>query len=189
MIAGRVTGCYKRGGWGDKDLEGIIVTGVFNNENHALAVVEEMIEQDFPMDQVPVLHRAGGQGDDVLGIAYADEKECFKMWGIQGALNNRGSGFSREYGPLASRLKPLPQLVQATGSSGLGLTANGPHDKADDQRQDAQFDECYPDHFPVSSACFSFAGASRRGTVSHSLKMRLSQRAQMSLSKKSVKIS
>jgi len=62
------------------------VAGVFDNEDHALAVVEEMIEHDFPMDQVSVLHRAGGQGDDVLGIAYADEKERFKVWGTQGAL-------------------------------------------------------------------------------------------------------
>ncbi len=62
------------------------VAGVFNNEDRAFTVVEDMIEHDFPMDQVSVLHRAGGQGDDVLGIAYSDEKERFKVWGTQGAL-------------------------------------------------------------------------------------------------------
>ncbi len=62
------------------------VAGVFDNEGRAFTVVEDMIEHDFPMDQVSVLHRAGGQGDDVLGIAYADEKERFKVWGTQGAL-------------------------------------------------------------------------------------------------------
>ncbi len=62
------------------------VAGVFGNEDRALTIVEDMIEHDFPMDQVSVLHRAGGQGDDVLGIAYSDEKERFKVWGTQGAL-------------------------------------------------------------------------------------------------------
>lgn len=62
------------------------VAAVFDNEDRALRVVEEMIEQDFSMDQVSVLHRAGGQGDDILGIAYSDEKERFKVWGTQGAL-------------------------------------------------------------------------------------------------------
>ncbi len=62
------------------------IAGVFDNEDRAFTLVEDMIEHDFPMDQVSVLHRAGGQGDDVLGIAYADEKERFRVWGTQGAL-------------------------------------------------------------------------------------------------------
>jgi hypothetical protein len=62
------------------------VGAVFDNPDDAQALVEQMIEQDFPMDQVSILHKAGGLGDDVLGIAYTNEKERFKVWGAQGAL-------------------------------------------------------------------------------------------------------
>jgi len=62
------------------------VGAVFGNSDDAHAVVEEMIKHNFPMDQVSVLHKAGGQGDDFLGIVYTDEKERFKIWGMEGAL-------------------------------------------------------------------------------------------------------
>ena len=62
------------------------VGAVFDNPDGARIAVEEMIKHDFPMDQVSILHKAGGQGDDFLGIAYSNEKERFKVWGTQGAL-------------------------------------------------------------------------------------------------------
>jgi len=62
------------------------VGGVFSNPEDAHALVEEMIKHDFPMDQVSILHKAGGQGDDFLGIVYTNEKERFKVWGAEGAL-------------------------------------------------------------------------------------------------------
>lgn len=62
------------------------VGAVFDKPDDARAVVEEMIKQDFQMDQVSILHKAGGQGDDFLGIIYTNEKERFKVWGTQGAL-------------------------------------------------------------------------------------------------------
>lgn len=62
------------------------VGGVFTHPEDAHALVEEMIKHDFPMDQVSILHKAGGQGDDFLGIAYTNEKERFKVWGAEGAL-------------------------------------------------------------------------------------------------------
>lgn len=62
------------------------VGAVFDYPDDAHALVEQMIEHDFPMDQVSVLHKPGGLGDDVLGIAYTNEKERFKVWGAKGAL-------------------------------------------------------------------------------------------------------
>src|SRR5664279_1129885 len=62
------------------------VGAVFDDPDNARALVEEMIKHDFPMDQISILHRAGGQGDDFLGIVYSNEKERFKVWGEQGAL-------------------------------------------------------------------------------------------------------
>jgi len=62
------------------------VGAVFTNADDAHAIVEEMIHHGFIMDQVSILYKAGGQGDDFLGIAYSDEKERFRVWGTQGAL-------------------------------------------------------------------------------------------------------
>ena len=63
-----------------------IIGAVFASPENAQAVVEEMIKHDFPMDQVSILHKAGGQGDDFLGIAYTNEKQRFKVWGAAGAF-------------------------------------------------------------------------------------------------------
>ena len=62
------------------------IGAVFDTTDKAYAVVEEMNKRDFPMDQVSVLYKAGGKGDDLLGIAYTNEKERFKTWGAGGAL-------------------------------------------------------------------------------------------------------
>jgi len=62
------------------------IGAVFANADDAHAVVKEMINHGFIMDQVSILYKAGGQGDDFLGIAYTDEKERFRIWGTQGAL-------------------------------------------------------------------------------------------------------
>ena len=62
------------------------VGAVFDNPDNAHAVVEDMSQHDFPMDQVSILHRAGGEGDDFLGIAYGNEKERFRVWDARGAL-------------------------------------------------------------------------------------------------------
>lgn len=62
------------------------VGAVFDDTDDAQVLVEQMIKHDFPMDQVSILHKAGGMGDDILGIAYTNEKERFKVWGAQGAL-------------------------------------------------------------------------------------------------------
>ncbi|MEJ2362083.1 MAG: hypothetical protein P8Z75_11760 [Gammaproteobacteria bacterium] len=62
------------------------IGAVFANTDKAYAVVEDLIKHDFPMDQVSVLYKAGGMGDDFLGIAYTNEKSRFKVWGAGGAL-------------------------------------------------------------------------------------------------------
>lgn len=62
------------------------IGAVFNQPEKAYAVVEEMNKHDFAMDQVSILYKAGGQGDDFLGIAYSNEAERFKVWGAGGAI-------------------------------------------------------------------------------------------------------
>jgi hypothetical protein len=63
-----------------------LVAAVFGDPQHAQSVVEQLIDRDFPMDQVSLLHRAGGHGDDFLGLAYDSEGERIKVWGQQGAF-------------------------------------------------------------------------------------------------------
>ena len=63
-----------------------LIAAVFDDPDSARALVERLIEEDFPMDQISILHRAGGEGDDFLGIAYNDERERIKVWGKYGAL-------------------------------------------------------------------------------------------------------
>lgn len=62
------------------------IGAVFASTDKAYAVVEDLSKRDFPMDQVSVLYKAGGMGDDFLGIAYTNEKSRFKVWGAGGAL-------------------------------------------------------------------------------------------------------
>lgn len=63
-----------------------LIAAVFDDPDSARGLVERLIEEDFPMDQISLLHRAGGEGDDFLGIAYTDERERIKVWGKYGAL-------------------------------------------------------------------------------------------------------
>ena len=62
------------------------VAAVFNDSDYAYDIVKDIIQKDFPMDQLSILQKAGGHGDDFLGISYSDEKERFKVWGTGGAL-------------------------------------------------------------------------------------------------------
>ncbi|RMG35793.1 MAG: DUF1269 domain-containing protein [Gammaproteobacteria bacterium] len=63
-----------------------LITAIFPDMASAHRLVEQLIEEDFPMDQISVLHRAEGEGDDFLGIAYADDKERVRVWSEQGAF-------------------------------------------------------------------------------------------------------
>ena len=58
-----------------------LIAAVFDNPGRAQVLVERLIEEDFPMDQISLLHHAGGEGDDFLGIAYTDEWERIKWYG------------------------------------------------------------------------------------------------------------
>ena len=66
--------------------EGGLIAAVFDRPEQAHPLVEQLIENDFPMDRISILHRAGGEGDDFLGIAYGDDRERIRVWSEQGAL-------------------------------------------------------------------------------------------------------
>ena len=66
--------------------QGGLIAAVFERPEQAHPLVEQLIENDFPMDRISILHRAGGEGDDFLGIAYGDDRERIRVWSEQGAL-------------------------------------------------------------------------------------------------------
>jgi len=108
------------------------VGAVFGNPDDAYRVVEQMIEQNFPMDRISVLQKAEGSGDDFLGISYSGEKERFKVWGAWGALwGSLGGLLAGATGMLLlPGLGPLlvagPLIEAIAGAAvGAGLMATG----------------------------------------------------------------
>ncbi len=63
-----------------------LAIGVFRDSDTATALVEKLIAEDFPPDRVSLLHSAGGSGDDMLGISYANDNDRIKVWGEHGAF-------------------------------------------------------------------------------------------------------
>jgi hypothetical protein len=104
------------------------VGAVFDDADNANAAVEEMIKYDFSMDQISILHKAGGQGDDIFGIAYTNEKERVKVWGLEGALGGllaRAAGMFLLPGIGAVLVGgPLVSLL-LSGAVGAGLMTTG----------------------------------------------------------------
>ncbi len=62
------------------------VAAVFAHDKAAIRCVEQLIEHDFPMDQISLLRRASGMGDDPIGVAYDSPGERMKVWGRHGAF-------------------------------------------------------------------------------------------------------
>ncbi|MDX1657009.1 MAG: hypothetical protein R3310_17495 [Candidatus Competibacteraceae bacterium] len=63
-----------------------IVLAVFAERAGAEKAVRRLSQEDFPLDQVSLLGRAGSSGDDPLGIYYDGTGERIKGWGSLGAL-------------------------------------------------------------------------------------------------------
>lgn len=63
-----------------------LVIGVFGDRRNSQAIVERLIEQDFPPDSISLLGHAGGSGDDFLGVYYDNPGQRMKTWGAHGAF-------------------------------------------------------------------------------------------------------
>jgi len=64
----------------------VLVVGTYDSEIKATCAVEKLIEKDFPADRISLLHKSGGLGDDMLGLAYSNSGERVKVWGEYGAF-------------------------------------------------------------------------------------------------------
>jgi len=63
-----------------------ILIAYFRREDTVQRVLDRLIEDDFPLDQVSLLARAGGSGDDPLGVYYTNVDERVRGWGKLGAI-------------------------------------------------------------------------------------------------------
>lgn len=64
----------------------VLAVGIYENQAMATRVIEKLIEDDFPMDRISLLRKSGGEGDDMLGLAFTDTRERVKVWGEHGAM-------------------------------------------------------------------------------------------------------
>jgi hypothetical protein len=64
----------------------VLVVGLYTDQARAQQLIEKLINDDFPMDRISLLSRAGGAGDDMLGVTYHDTAERMKVWGKHGAF-------------------------------------------------------------------------------------------------------
>ncbi len=64
----------------------VLVIGIYASEARAQQLVEKLIREDYPMDRISLLSRAGGAGDDMLGVTYHDTGDRMKAWGKHGAF-------------------------------------------------------------------------------------------------------
>ncbi len=66
--------------------ESVILLAFFQQEETVQAVLDHLVEDDFPLDQISLLARVGSTGDDPLGVYYANAEERIKGWGKLGAI-------------------------------------------------------------------------------------------------------
>ncbi len=62
------------------------IVAVFDDTHSAHEIAGQLVEHDFPMEQISVLHRPSGETDDFLGVSYGNERERTKIWAENGAL-------------------------------------------------------------------------------------------------------
>lgn len=63
-----------------------IVLAFFSRYESAEKALQNIMDEDFPMDRISLLGRASASGDDPLGVYYPQVGERMKGWGKQGAL-------------------------------------------------------------------------------------------------------
>ncbi|VAX12391.1 hypothetical protein MNBD_GAMMA24-1185 [hydrothermal vent metagenome] len=113
-----------------KNSRMMLAIGIYSVEEKALKTIERLIKEDFPADRLSLLRKAGGTGDDMLGLAYTDTKERVKAWGkhgvVWGALWGMLAGATGLFvlpgiGPLLT----AGPVVEALGGAIAGAAATG----------------------------------------------------------------
>lgn len=108
------------------------LVALFARHEQAEDAVRRLADRDVPLDQISLLARSDGSGDDVIGIVHPDVGERMQIWGKQGALwggllgvlaGAAGLVFLPEIGPVLV-LGPLAQMIGG-GLVSAGLVGAG----------------------------------------------------------------
>lgn len=106
-----------------------IVLGVYDTQDRAQTALDALGEQDYPMDRVSLLGKAGAPGDDPMGVYYAGVGERMKGWGTMGALwgglwglisGAAGMFLVPGLGPLLAAGPIVDALAGAAAGAGIG---------------------------------------------------------------------
>lgn len=70
------------------------LSAVFSDTEQAHAMAEQLLKQDFPMNQLSIIHLPDGQTTDFLGLSYNNEQKRTIVWAENGALWGAMMGFA-----------------------------------------------------------------------------------------------
>ncbi len=108
-----------------------LIAAIYSDHDKAVKLVESLSDQDFPMDQVSLLHKAGGVGDDPFGVIYKNDDSRMKVWGEQGAIwgalggllaGASGLVFVPGIGPLLAAGPIIEAIAGAALGAGVGAS-------------------------------------------------------------------
>lgn len=109
-----------------------IVLAHYRDESAAQGALDMLIENDFPLDRVSVLGKAGSSGDDPLGVYHASIGDRVRGWGRLGALWGGLMGAASMFilpgiGPMIAAGPLAESLIGAAAGAGIGggLMAGG----------------------------------------------------------------
>jgi len=99
-----------------------ILLAFFEEEATVQRVLDRLVEDDFPLDQVSLLARSGGTGDDPLGVYYTGGEGRVKGWGRLGAIwgGVLGGMFGLFVLPGMGPLMIAGPLIEALLGAGVG---------------------------------------------------------------------
>jgi hypothetical protein len=63
-----------------------LLIGFYADAERAQSALQELIDDDFPLDRVSLLGKAGASGDDPLGVYFPSTGDRMRGWGRLGAI-------------------------------------------------------------------------------------------------------
>jgi hypothetical protein len=106
-----------------------LLLGFYADEQKADFALRKALDEDFPLDRISILGKAGASGDDPLGVYYASTGGRMKGWGKMGAFwgglwgllsGAAGMFLIPGIGPLVAAGPIVEALVGAAGGASLG---------------------------------------------------------------------
>jgi hypothetical protein len=68
------------------DTDHRLLIGLYADAERAQSALQRLVDEDFPLDRVSLLGKAGASGDDPLGVYYPSTGDRVRGWGQLGAV-------------------------------------------------------------------------------------------------------